>query len=74
MLILPQFEYIHLKIEALKRSSNGVTYKKISAKTFVGDRQRRKCVSILKYVKDEAKENMDCFRKKLDFIQYSYFR
>ena len=51
MFILPQFEYIHWKIEALKRLSNGVNYKKISAKTFVGARlQGRKCLSILKGV------------------------
>ena len=50
MFILPQFEYIHWKIEAFKRSSNGLTYKKISAQTLVGARQGRKCVLILKGV------------------------
>ena len=50
MLILPQFEYIHWKIEAMKRYSNGLTYKKISAQTFVGAHHGRKCVSILQGV------------------------
>ena len=50
MFILPQFEYIHWKIIAFKRESNGLTYKKILAETFVGARQGRKCVSILQGV------------------------
>ena len=49
MFILPQFEYIHWKVEALKRLSNGLTYTKMSAQTFVGACQGRKCVLILKW-------------------------
>ena len=46
MFILPQFENIYWKIEAMKVLSDWLIYKKILAQTLVGARQGRKCVSI----------------------------